>query len=138
MWLWLATATVDDHLPTTPLPIEWCHRSLPCQIALNRHRRYPMGSFIWTTNLPSSFKWRQSGIQKKLRPTRTQLSDFAIQTVEKPWCSGLPLRLGEIRFILQLLHIRVKFSLRGGGMQAVLPQHFIEVGAVSAGKLGGT
>lgn len=32
MWLWLATATVDDHLPTTPLPIEWCHRSLPCQI----------------------------------------------------------------------------------------------------------
>lgn len=75
---------------------------------------------------------------KKARPTRTQLSDFAIQTVENPWCSGLPLRLGEIRFILQLLHIRVKFSLRGGGMQAVLPQHFIEVGAVSAGKLGGT
>lgn len=65
MWLWLATATVDDHLPTTPLPIEWCHRSLPCQIALNRHRRYPMGSFTWTTNLPSSFKLRQSGIQKK-------------------------------------------------------------------------
>src|SRR6185437_13490794 len=50
----------------------------------------------------------------------------------------LSLRLGQIRFVFEIFHVRILLSFRSRRMKTIFPQHLIEVGSVPAGKLRGT
>ena len=88
---------------------------------------------------PSHCTWRAdsstSGAEENYTPGPPVLTNWKMPRSRRK-ALGLALCLGEMVFFFEIFDFRTGLSFGGRRMQAVLLEHLVEIGPVTAGELG--